>query len=264
MNGRNINGETCANILNLNLVTFCDQHINAGQSILVQAIETLSEQEKGTQMTKLGGIESRSEHIADGVVHLLGVVGSLVAAGVLVYFSASGPNGDKTPPLIIYAIGLIATFVLSAAYNMTMHPEAKAILRRLDHAAIFVMIAGTYTPLALIGIGGERGNFLAITVWGIAAVGVFIKLFFPDSVKRISLALYLGQGWLALTAIKPISEALSPFALSMILIGGLVYTSGVIVYRRDDWRFNRAIWHGFVLAAASIHFVAVLDIARIA
>jgi len=214
-------------------------------------------------MTKLGDIESREEHIADGFIHLLGVIGSLIAAVILVYYSTLGSNADNTPPLIIYAIGLIATFVFSAAYNMTMHLEAKAILRRLDHAAIFVMIAGTYTPLALIGIGGKLGDFLAITVWGIAAVGVFIKLFFPNKVARISLALYLGQGWLAVAAIKPISEALSPFAMAMIVAGGLVYTAGVVVYSRDNWRFNRAIWHGFVLCAASIHYVAVLDIASI-
>jgi hemolysin III len=215
-------------------------------------------------MTKLGGIESKGEHIADGVIHFLGVVGSLIAASLLVYYSTLGSNAANTPPLIIYAIGLIATFVFSAAYNMTMHPQTKAILRRLDHAAIFVMIAGTYTPLALISVGGDLGIFLAITVWVIAAVGVFIKLFFPGKVARISLALYLGQGWLAVVAIKPISEALSPFAMTLLVAGGLIYTAGVIVYSRDDWRFNRAIWHSFVLCAASIHYIAVLDIASIA
>ncbi len=214
-------------------------------------------------MTKLGGIESREEHLADGLIHTLGVVGSLVASGALVYFTVEASPVDHIPPLVIYSIGLITTFVFSAAYNMTIHPTKKAIFRRLDHAAIFVMIAGTYTPLALIGIGGQMGQFLVVTVWSIAAVGVFIKLFYPDSVRRISLLLYLGQGWLALAAFKPIYSALSAYSLGLVVAGGLVYTLGIIFYRRDDWRFNRAIWHSFVLCAASIHYAAVLSIAQL-
>ncbi len=215
-------------------------------------------------MTKLGGIETKSEHIADGVVHTTGVVASLVASGLLVWYSAANSPGSHIPPLVIYSIGLIACFVFSAAYNMTMHPGTKALLRRLDHSAIFIMIAGTYTPLALIGIGGTAGNMLAMSVWAIAAVGVFIKLFFPGSVERISLVLYLGQGWLAIVAIKPLYEALSPFALFMVVAGGLIYSVGTLIYARDDWRYNRAIWHGLVLCAAAIHYVAILDIANLA
>jgi len=214
-------------------------------------------------MDKLGGNESRGEHVADGVVHVLGVVGSLIAAGMLLYYANTQMSDHKVPALIVYSVGLIATFVFSAAYNMIMHPGAKAIFQRLDHAAIFIMIAGTYTPLALIGIGGKWGDFLAITVWGIAALGVFLKLFFCEQTRRISLFLYLAQGWLAIIAIKPMFEALSLYSFTMIAIGGLVYTAGVVFYRRDDWRYNRAIWHTFVLTAASIHYLAVLDIAKI-
>jgi hemolysin III len=181
----------------------------------------------------------------------------------LLFYASSNLAGGSVPPLIIYCIGLIATFVFSAAYNMTMHPGAKAIFQRLDHSAIFIMIAGTYTPLALIGIGGAWGDFLAITVWVIAAVGVFIKLFYCEQASRISLYLYLGQGWLAVIAIKPMLESLSLYSFLLIALGGLIYTAGVIYYRRDDWRFNRAIWHTFVLVAASIHYVAVLNIAKI-
>jgi len=215
------------------------------------------------EMRTLGGDESTNEHLADGIVHLLGVISSLIAAAMLLYYASNNLAEGKIPPLVIYSIGLITTFVFSAAYNMTMHPGAKAIFQRLDHAAIFIMIAGTYTPLALIGIGGGWGDFLAITVWAIAALGVFIKLFFCEQARRVSLFLYLGQGWLAVIAIKPMFEALSLYSFSLIAIGGLVYTAGVIFYKRDDWRYNRAIWHAFVLTAASIHYVAVLDIVKL-
>lgn len=216
------------------------------------------------KMRPLGGDEHPSEHIADGIIHLLGVVGSLAAAGALLLYANNNLADSNFPPLIIYSIGLIATFVFSAAYNMTMHPGAKAIFQRLDHSAIFIMIAGTYTPLALIGIGGGWGDFLAIGVWAIAAVGVFLKLFYCEQSGRISLFLYLGQGWLAIIAIKPMFESLSLYSFTLIALGGLIYTAGVIFYRRDDWKFNRAIWHAFVLTAASIHYVAVLDIVKIA
>lgn len=212
----------------------------------------------------LGENESPAEHLADGIVHVLGVIGSLIAAGILLYFANSKLTSQSFPPLIIYSVGLIATFVFSAAYNMTMHPGAKAVFQRLDHAAIFIMIAGTYTPLALIGIGGGWGAFLAISVWAIAVVGVFLKLFYCEQTRKISLLLYLGQGWLSLVAIKPMFEALSLYSFTLIALGGLIYTAGVIFYRRDDWRYNRAIWHTFVLTAAAIHYMAVLDIAKIA
>lgn len=214
-------------------------------------------------MGTLGGEEHPNEHIADGIVHLMGVAGSLIAAGALLFYAHANLDDNSFPPLIIYCVGLIATFVFSAAYNMTMHPGAKAIFQRLDHSAIFIMIAGTYTPLALIGIGGGWGDFLAISVWVIAAAGVFIKLFYCEQAERISLFLYLGQGWLAVIAIKPMFESLSLYTFSLIALGGLIYTLGVIFYRRDDWRYNRAIWHVFVLTAASIHYVAVLEIAEI-
>jgi len=214
-------------------------------------------------MRTLGGNEHPNEHFADGIIHLLGVVGSLAAAGALLFYAKASLADSSVPPLIIYCVGLIATFVFSAAYNMTMHPGTKAIFQRLDHSAIFIMIAGTYTPLALIGIGGGWGDFLAIAVWVIAAVGVFIKLFYCEQARHISLFLYLGQGWLAVIAIKPMFESLSLYTFTLIALGGLIYTLGVIFYRRDDWRYNRAIWHSFVLVAASIHYVAVLDIAQI-
>lgn len=207
--------------------------------------------------------ETRSEYWADGIVHILGVSLSFGAAIWLAFQAFGNTTGLLTVPILAYCFGLAATFIFSAAYNMTISPEPKAVLRKFDRAAIFVMIAGTYTPLGLLGIGGNWGTFLVIANWIIASIGVIATLFFAQRFERLSLAMYLFQGGLMLIALKPMFEGLSLFAFSMILLGALTYASGIIFHQRDDWKFNRAIWHVFVLHAAVIHFVAILDIAKI-
>ena len=147
---------------------------------------------------------------------------------------------------------------------MTISPAPKAVVRKFDRAAIFVMIAGTYTPLGLLGIGGNWGAMLVIANWIIATTGVVATIFYSQRFERLSLTMYLFQGGLMLIALKPMFAGLSLFAFIMILAGAFTYASGVIFYRRDDWKYNRAIWHVFVLSAAIIHYVAILDIAGIA
>ena len=212
-------------------------------------------------MKKYGLDHTFGEHLADGIVHGLGVAAALIGATALVVWAAMSAPGGHIPPLIIYAIGLIATFAFSAAYNMCLHPGARAVLRRFDHAAIFIMIAGTYTPMALIGIGGAKGVALASTVWGIAVVGVFLKLFFFHRFYRTTHALYLIQGWLAVIAIVPMIQSLPVVATVLIIVGGVTYTLGTLFHHREDWPFNRAIWHGFVLTAAATHYAAVVTVA---
>ncbi len=204
---------------------------------------------------------SRAEHLADGIVHAFGVVLAILAAVVLLNLAQTAAPGARSWPLIVYAIGLLATFGFSAAYNMTHHAGLRAFLRRFDHAAIFLMIAGTYTPVALIGLGGNAGWFLVIGAWSIAIIGIFLKIFFFHSAYRAVFFLYLLQGWLALIVIVPVSRALSPPILLLIALGGVVYTLGTIVHHRENWAYNRAIWHGFVLSAAMIHFAAVFSLA---
>ncbi len=160
-------------------------------------------------MRKYGLDHTFREHVADSAVHIVGVVAALVGATALVVWAVMTAPIGYIPPLIIYAIGLIATFSLSAAYNITVHKRARDILRRFEHAAIFIMIAGTYTPLALIGIGGATGIALASAVWSIAVLGVFLKLFFFHRFTRTGFVLYLIQGWLALVAVVPMVRALS-------------------------------------------------------
>ncbi|HBS98721.1 MAG TPA: DNA-binding protein [Citreicella sp.] len=201
---------------------------------------------------------SLREQIADGVLLVLGVAAAIAGVtGLLVWASLTG-RGDSFWPLALYALGLITSFSLSAAYNLTLHAPSRAILRRLDHAAIFLLIAGTYTPLALLGLGGWQGTALTLATWGLALIGLVMKLCFFPRWDRAGFVLYLGQGWLGLLAIWPLVHSLPPLALALLLAGGLTYTVGTVFYHRDGLPYARAIWHLHVLAAAAAHYVAVI------
>jgi hemolysin III len=160
--------------------------------------------------------------------------------------------------LIVYSVGLIGMFAASAAYNLVSHVGVKETLRSLDHAAIFVMIAGSYTPFALV-VGGAAGYTLLAAVWVIAAVGVSIKLRFPRRFDKLSVLLYLAQGWIVLLALDPIIAALPSRALTLLVAGGVVYTVGVAFHLLERLRFHNAIWHIFVLGGAACQFVAIRD-----
>lgn len=214
-------------------------------------------------MQRYGLDHTAAEHIADSVMHVLGLVAAIAGATALMVWAALTVPGERLLPLIAYAVGLVATFALSAAYNMTLHRKIRAVLRRFDHAAIYLMIAGTYTPMALIGIGGGRGMALAIAAWSLALVGITLKLAFFQRWPRLGFALYLGQGWLGVLAAWPLMTTLPVAALVLLLVGGLTYTLGTLFYAKG-WPFSTAIWHGLVLAAAATHYAAVILIARLA
>lgn len=199
------------------------------------------------------------ERVADGCVHLLGVTASLAAAITLVVLAAHMLPARSVIPLAVYGAGLVAMFACSAGYHLIRKERAKELLRRLDHAAIFVMIAGTYTPLALLGMGGPWGIGLLSVVWAIALIGVVTKLAFPRALERLSVALYLAQGWAVLVAIKPLIASVSTLTLVLIGIGGVLYTVGVLFHLWQRLPYHNAIWHGFVLMAASVHYAAILD-----
>ena len=215
-------------------------------------------------MTRIELPHSLREHIADGVVHIIGVAAAVAGVSALMVWAALSVPADRIWPLVFYAVGLIATFSLSAAYNLTLHERARRVLRRFDHAAIYLMIAGTYTPMALIGLGGGRGWALAITAWAFAVIGIVMKLAFFHRWPRAGFAMYLGQGWLGMIAAWPLVMTLPVTALVLLVIGGLTYTLGTLFYRAKSLRFSRAIWLGHVLAAAATHYAAVIMIARIA
>lgn len=202
---------------------------------------------------------SQGERVADGCLHLLGVTASLAAAGTLMILAAHMLPALSLVPLGVYGAGLVAMFACSAAYHLIRKGRTKEIFRRLDHAAIFVMIAGTYTPFALLNMGGAWGIGLVSAVWGIALFGAAAKLILPRAFERISIALYLAQGWAVLVTVKPLAAAVPTLALVLILIGGILYTLGVLFHLWSRLPYHNAIWHGFVLIAAGVHYAAVLQ-----
>lgn len=186
------------------------------------------------------------------------VLFSLAAAALLLVGAIGVLPAAIFVGLIVYSIGLVGMFAASAAYNLVSHVGVKEILRRLDHAAIFVMIAGSYTPFALV-VGGRTGHMLLAAVWAIAAVGVAIKLRYPRRFDKLSVLLYLSQGWIVLLALDSITAALSNRALSLLVAGGVVYTVGVAFHLMERLLFHNVIWHIFVLGGAACQFVAIRD-----
>jgi hemolysin III len=199
------------------------------------------------------------ERIADGCVHAIGVTASLVALAALLIIGVQSETLAWGVSLAIYGLALVATFSFSAGYNLLMvRPKLKEVLRRLDHAAIFLMIAGTYTPFILIKMQTPWGFGLLAVVWTMATIGIAIKLFAPRFLDGLSTALYLVQGWAVIAAWEPLMSALPGVALTLLTIGGVLYTVGVVFHLWERLPYQNAIWHGFVLSAASCHFAAVI------
>ncbi len=188
----------------------------------------------------------------------MSVLFSLAAAALLLVGAIGVLPAAIFVGLIVYSIGLVGMFAASAAYNLVSHVGVKEILRRLDHAAIFVMIAGSYTPFALV-VGGRTGHMLLAAVWAIAAVGVAIKVRYPRRFDKLSVLLYLSQGWIVLLALDSITAALSNRALSLLVAGGVVYTVGVAFHLMERLLFHNVIWHIFVLGGAACQFAAIRD-----
>ena len=213
----------------------------------------------GTIKTHFRRNYDRSEIIADGVVHAIGV--SLGLVGVVVLFLSvvrSGGGGEVTP-VAVYAGGLLATLGLSAAYNMWPVSPVKWLLRRFDHSAIYVLIAATYTPFLAQLKTEVAAMGLMIVVWLTAVIGAVIKLLLPGRFDRLAIALYLLLGWSGLALYRPIVAALPGSILSLLAAGGVLYSAGVTFHLWKKLRFQNAIWHGFVLVAACCHYTAILE-----
>jgi hemolysin III len=199
----------------------------------------------------------RGEIVADAVVHILGI--ALAIAGAAALFISTARHGSlvQFAAVSIYLAGLLAMIGFSAAYNLWPVSPFKWWLRRLDHSAIYLLIAGTYTAFVLPMQGNVPAIVLSI-IWATALTGVAIKLVWPGRFDRTSVALYLIMGWSGIFAFAPVASALAPRTLALIAIGGVLYSAGVIFHVWRSLRFQNAIWHGFVLAAALFHYAAVV------
>lgn len=200
----------------------------------------------------------RHELAADCIIHILGIAGGSIGGGALVALIAARGEWLELGALLIYAVGMIAMFGFSAAYNLARNSRWRAALRRCDHAAIFVMIAGSYTPFTLLRLDGAWSWSLTTAVWSIAGIGVLIKLCRRRDLRYASAAPYLLLGWIGLIAIDPLFRSLGWETLGLIALGGALYMIGVGFHVWHRLPFQNAIWHAFVLAAASVHYAAVI------
>ncbi|CAA2160254.1 Hly-III family protein [Methylobacterium sp. GXF4] len=195
------------------------------------------------------------EIVADGVIHGLGVVLGLSGAVALVATALTAHLGfGERAAVVLYATALVLMLGVSAVYNLYPVSPRKWLLRRADHALIYLMIAGTYTPLVALVGSGTRAYLLLAVIWLVALVGIAIKLFMPGRYDRLSIGLYLMLGWSGLLAYESVIAALQPTALWLLAIGGMLYSVGVLFHVWRTLPFQNAIWHGFVLAATACHY----------
>ncbi|MEW8092449.1 MAG: hemolysin III family protein [Candidatus Thiodiazotropha endolucinida] len=201
---------------------------------------------------------SIGEEIAHAITHGVGVLLSIGGLAVLVAFSALYGDVWHITSSSIYGATLILLYSFSTLYHGIPYPKAKRVLQRLDHAAIFLLIAGTYTPFTLVNLRGPWGWTMFGLVWGIAIVGMVLELACRKRYKWLSLSLYLGLGWLVLIAIKPMLLSVETGGLLLLLAGGLCYSLGVIFYVWKRLTYHHAVWHLFVLTGSVLHFFSVL------
>ena len=198
---------------------------------------------------------SRSEYWSDAVIHVLGIVAVLAAVPVLITLAVLWRgDGAAVLGITVYGVTLFAMILCSALYNMIRHEGWSWLLQRLDHTAIYLKIAGTYTPFALLS--GSGGTLLA-GVWAAALAGAGLKLTDPKRFRWFAIALYLGMGWVGLFAGWAMFSQMSGPVLSLLLAGGALYTLGVVFYLSNRMVYHNTIWHGFVLVASVAMFSAV-------
>jgi len=202
----------------------------------------------------------RAELIADGVVHIVGICFGLIAATVLIVLASVYATPLDIVVSAVYVAGLLAMLGLSATYNLWPVSRAKWVLRRLDHSAIYVLIAATYTPFIMAVKESVLAIVLLVCVWCAAIAGIVLKLKFPGRFDRLSVGLYLAMGWSGMMLYDPVVKALPAMAVGFVIAGGVLYSFGVVFHAWQRLRFQNAIWHSFVLCGAACHYTAVLDI----
>ena len=204
------------------------------------------------------GRYSLAEEIAHAITHGIGLLLSVAALVILVVFATVRGDAWHIVSCSIYGSTLVLLYAASTFYHALPAPRAKGVFRVLDHAAIYVLIAGTYTPFTLVSLRGGWGWTLFGLVWSIAIAGIVMELLVKQRYHRVSIGLYLGLGWLVMIALKPMLANVEPGGLILLLIGGLFYSLGVIFYAWKTLVYHHAIWHLFVLAGSAFHFFAIL------
>ena len=197
------------------------------------------------------------EEYANIATHATGAALSIFALWMMVAFAVKNGDSYHITSVSIFGATMILLYLMSTLYHSVQHPKLKYIFRVLDHSSIYLLIAGSYTPFTLITMRNGVGWTLFAAIWILAISGVVFKLFFTGRFDKISTLIYVGMGWLAILAIKPIIDSVSTGALIWLVAGGLLYTIGVLFYLWRRVPYHHAIWHLFVMAGSMSHFAAV-------
>jgi hemolysin III len=201
---------------------------------------------------------STGEEVANSITHGIGVLLSIAGLAVLVNFSTTRGDTWHIVSCSIYGATLILLYTASTLYHSVPVPRIKGLLRTIDHSAIYLLIAGTYTPFMLVNLRGPWGWSLFGTIWGIAILGIILKTTSFGRLPGISLGFYLTMSWIIVIAIKPMLAVLDKGGLELLILGGLAYTAGVVFYVWEKLPYSHAIWHLFVMAGSAFHFFSIL------
>ncbi|MFE8072438.1 hemolysin III family protein [Marinobacteraceae bacterium S3BR75-40.1] len=199
------------------------------------------------------------EEVVNALTHGLGAVLSIAAVAVLITLVSLEADPWKIVSVSIYGLSLILVYLSSTLYHGVQHPTAKKWLNLFDHCAIYLLIAGTYTPFLLVNMRGWLGWTLFVVVWGLGLAGIFLKIRYPGQWKRWHLVNYLLMGWLLVFTFPVISDYLSTSAVNLMIAGGLTYSVGVIFFLLTQIRFSHAVWHLFVIGGSVCHYIAVFQ-----
>jgi hemolysin III len=202
--------------------------------------------------------QSPREELANSISHGVGFAAALAAIPILVVSAAREGGAGPVVGGAIFGSTMALLYLTSTLYHAFPKGKGKRLLRRLDHSAIFLLIAGTYTPFTLGVLGGAWGWSLFGTIWGIALLGILAKLLFGPRFPKVSAAMYVAMGWMVLIAIRPLVSSVPGWGLALLVLGGVSYTGGIVFYLTPRLRYAHFIWHLFVLAGTTFHFFAVL------
>jgi hemolysin III len=201
---------------------------------------------------------TRAEHRADGIVHLVGIVAALIGGGILVGYALFHRGVPMATASAIYAMCITAMLLASAVYNLTKPSQARRLLRRIDEAAIFLMIAGSYTPFTIKLLPPQFAVGITVAIWIAALAGAAGKVLWPAVSDKAWCLIYLAFGWLAVLVLGPAVPTLPPLAIGLLVAAGLIYSGGVLLYLNHALPYRRALWHACVILGAAGHYAAVL------
>ncbi len=200
----------------------------------------------------------RGEELANTLTHGVGAVLSVAGLAVLALVASRRGPAAVLVGCVVFGAALVVLYTASTLYHAVSHPRAKGVLRAVDHSAIFLLIAGTYTPFTLVSLRGPWGWSLFAVVWSLAVAGIALRLALRRRPTALFVALYLAMGWCVVVALRPLVAAVPPAGVALLVAGGLAYSVGVVFYLWRSLPYHHAIWHAFVLAGSGLHYAAVL------